>query len=480
MALWGGRFEGEASELFRRLNDSLPFDYRLVREDIEGSIAWAAGIHRAGVLSEAELADLKRALNELLAAVTADPELPLKDYLAAGAAGKPRDEDVHSWVERNLIARVGALGKKLHTGRSRNDQVATDVRLWTRRQIEKRLSELHAARASLVALAEREHATVMPGYTHMQRAQPVLMAHWALAYQEMLERDAGRLRDAGSRLNICPLGSGALAGTTFAVDREMIAKDLGFSSASRNSLDATADRDFIAETLFALAQTSVHLSRMAEDLILFMTQEFGFVEMDDSVTSGSSLMPQKKNPDACELLRGKSGRIIGSLMSLLTTMKGLPLAYNKDLQEDKEPLFEAMEQLSLCLCVVPKILDGMKVRREVCERAAKGGHANATDLADYLVEKGVPFREAHDVVGQLVRLALSGGVSLDELQIREMKQIAPIIEADVYPRLALKSLMERREILGGTGPEHVRRAVAQARARLSGEGQPPAGSGGGR
>lgn len=464
MALWGGRFQGGADPLFRRLNDSLPFDFRLAREDIEGSIAWANAIQRAGVLNADELTRLISALKVLREEVSKNPSAPLED-----AAG---DEDVHSWVERRLIAAVGPLGKKLHTGRSRNDQVATDVRLWTRSEIDERLCELHAARGSLISLALREHQTILPGYTHMQRAQPILMAHWALAYQEMLERDAARLRDARVRVNVCPLGSGALAGTTFDVDREAIARELGFDRAGRNSLDSTADRDFIAETLFALAQTSVHLSRIAEDLILFMTQEFGFVEMDDRVTSGSSLMPQKKNPDACELLRGKAGRITGSLIALFTTMKGLPLAYNKDLQEDKEPLFDAMEQLSLCLRVVPVVLDGLKVRREACERAARGGHANATDLADYLVSKGVPFREAHDLVGQLVRLALSGGKALEELEIRELKQIAPVIEPDVFSHLTLESLMARREIHGGTGPKHVQAAIVAAKSRLEAEARP--------
>lgn len=444
--------------MFRQLNDSLPFDYRLLKQDLEGSIAWARAIGGAGVLTNEEVARLVDAMDGLL------KEAAEKHDLIAGSFG--RDEDVHSYVERRLIELVGPLGKKLHTGRSRNDQVATDVRLWTRSAIDERVVELREARRSLIDLAERERSTVMPGYTHLQRAQPILFAHWALAYQEMLERDAARLADCRRRVNVMPLGSAALAGTTYAIDRGALAKDLGFESASRNSLDATADRDFIAETLFCLAQTSVHLSRMAEDLILFMTQEYGFVEMADSVTSGSSLMPQKKNPDACELLRGKSGRMVGSLVSILTTMKGLPLAYNKDLQEDKEPLFEAMEQLSMCLRVVPRVLDGLKVRREVCREAALGGYSNATELADYLVGKGVAFRDAHDQVGRLVRLAIEKGCRLEGLKVEDMRAISPAVAEDVYSALSLEAGLARREVEGGTGPRAVAAAIRAARERL--------------
>jgi argininosuccinate lyase/amino-acid N-acetyltransferase len=472
MALWGGRFDGSADPLFRQLNDSLPFDYRLLRQDLEGSIAWARAIGGSGVLTSDEVEKVVGGLRVLLAEAEKDQGLahssgsesqPTKTGSEHRAAA---DEDVHSYVERRLIELVGPLGKKLHTGRSRNDQVATDVRLWTRGAIDERLGELREARRSLIDLAERERGTIMTGYTHLQRAQPILFAHWALAYQEMLERDAARLADCRRRVNIMPLGSGALAGTTYAIDRAALAIDLGFESASRNSLDATADRDFIAETLFCVAQTSVHLSRMAEDLILFMTQEYGFVEMADSVTSGSSLMPQKKNPDACELLRGKSGRMIGSLVSILTTMKGLPLAYNKDLQEDKEPLFDAMEQLSMCLRVVPRILDGLKVRREVCREAALCGYSNATELADYLVGKGVAFRDAHDHVGRLVRLAIEKGVRLEGLSVAEMRGVSAAIGDDVYNALTLEAGLVRREIPGGTGPRAVSGAIVAARTRL--------------
>lgn len=459
MALWGGRFEGQPDALFREINDSLPFDYRLARQDIRASIAWARAIQRAGVLDAKDLDSLTQALSDLEKRVAADPSLPLRD----------KDEDIHSWVERQLVERLGALGKKLHTGRSRNDQVATDLRLWVRDEIDARAAELRAARASLLALGTREKATIIPGYTHLQRAQPVLLAHWCLAYESMLERDARRFLDARARVNVCPLGSGALAGTAYQVDRDAIARDLGFDAPTTNSLDAVSDRDFVVETLAAAAIASTHLSRLGEDLILYGSQEFGFVEFDDSVSSGSSLMPQKKNPDAAELLRGKAGRVVGSLVSLLVTIKGLPLAYNKDLQEDKEPIFDAMDHLSVSLRVVPRILDTLKVRRDVALRAAQGGHSNATDLADYLVAKGVPFREAHEIVGRIVRQALARGVAIEALPLPDLQQFTPKIGADVFERISLAAGLSRREIVGGTGERFVAQALQAARLRLESE-----------
>ncbi len=456
MALWGGRFETGPDALFKQLNDSLRFDFRLAEQDIEGSIGWARAIAGVGVLSGDELSRLTAALGALLKEVQADPGLP---------AGGP-DEDIHSWVERRLIESVGPLGKKLHTGRSRNDQVATDLRLWTRREIDRRLAELRECRRSLVELATREQQTVISGYTHLQRAQPVLFAHWCLAYVEMFERDEARLRDARRRVNVCPLGSGALAGTAYAVDRHALARDLGFDGPTANSLDAVSDRDFVIETLGACAVAAVHLSRLGEDLILYGSQEFALVEFDDAVSSGSSLMPQKKNPDSAELLRGKSGRVIGPLVSLLTTVKGLPLAYNKDLQEDKEPLFDAMDHLSMCLRVVPRILDTLKVRRGACERGAKGGYSNATDLADYLVSRGVPFRDAHEQVGRVVREALDAGKAIEELPLAELQRHAPACGADVFDQLTVEAGLSRREVHGGTGPGAVAAALAAARGRL--------------
>lgn len=469
MSLWGGRFSAGQDALFKAFNDSLRFDYRLARADIRGSKAWACAIYGAGVLSKAELEQLLQALGDLEKIVSENQSAPLGFDPLAPQTQTARDEDIHSWVERNLIARVGNLGKKLHTGRSRNDQVATDLRLWTRDEIDERLRGLNAARASLLSLAEREKATVLPGYTHLQRAQPVLFAHWALGYFEMLSRDAARFNDARRRVNICPLGSGALAGTAYRIDRNSLARDLGFDAPSANSLDAVSDRDFVVETLSAAAITSSHLSRLGEDLILYSSQEFGFIEFDDSVSSGSSLMPQKKNPDAAELLRGKSGRVVGSLVSMLTTLKGLPLAYNKDLQEDKEPLFDAMDTLSICLRIIPIMLDTLKVRRDTCESAAKGGYSNATDLADYLVAKGVPFREAHEQVGHLVRHALSRGLALDELPLEEIRSISPRAEEDVFQRLTLRAGLDAREVPGGTGPCAVAEAILHAKSRLGTE-----------
>ena len=460
MALWGGRFEGQADPLFREINDSLPFDYRLAPQDIRGSIAWARAIHRAGVLSADDLMKLTATLESLAAEVAADPALP----------SRANDEDVHSWVERRLIESLGSLGKKLHTGRSRNDQVATDLRLWVRDEIDARMNELAAARRSLIEIAERElrcdPPTVLSGYTHLQRAQPVLFSHWALAYEAMLERDSQRFADARRRMNICPLGSGALAGTAYQVDRAQIARDLGFDAPTTNSLDGVSDRDFVLETLAAASITAAHVSRLGEDLILYGSQEFALVEFDDSVSSGSSLMPQKKNPDAAELLRGKAGRVIGSLVSLLVTVKGLPLAYNKDLQEDKEPIFDAMDHLSVCLRVVPRIMSTLKVRRDACRKGAQGGHSNATDLADYLVSKGVPFREAHDIVGVVVRHAIGMGLAIEQLQLEELTRFSSVIQSDVFSSLSLQAGLAKREIPGGTGPHHVAHALANAKARL--------------
>lgn len=456
MALWGGRFESGPDALFRALNDSLDFDHRLALCDIDGSIGWAMAIRRAGVITHEELARLEAALGELRALIEKQPSLP------RGAS----DEDIHSWVERNLIEKIGALGKKLHTGRSRNDQVATDLRLWTRGAIDARLDELDECRRALLDLASREMATVLPGFTHLQRAQPVLLAHWCLAYAEMFERDAARLADARTRVNLCPLGSGALAGTAYRIDREQLARDLGFDAPTRNSLDAVSDRDFVVETLGACALCAAHLSRLGEDLILYATQEFGYFEHADKVSSGSSLMPQKKNPDAAELLRGKCGRVTGALVSMLTTLKGLPLAYNKDLQEDKEPLFDAMDHLSLSLRVTPVILDGLKVRREACRRGAQGGYSNATDLADYLVGKGVPFRDAHEQVGHAVRRAIELNVALEEMPIEALRSAAPLCEPDVFARLTIDAGLIQREVLGGTGPDAVGAALGAARGRL--------------
>lgn len=458
MALWGGRFDAESDPLFRAFNDSLPFDARLVAEDLRGSVAWARGLVAAGALGPDEADRIVAALGEVAAEAARDPS-------AIATAG---DEDVHSWVERKLVERTGDLGKRLHTGRSRNDQVATDLRLWTRSAIDARIDELRDAQRALVALGRREQATVLPGYTHLQRAQPVLFAHWCLAYAEMLDRDAGRFADARRRLDRCPLGSAALAGTAWPVDRAAIAADLGFAGGpTGNSLDAVSDRDFVVETLAASALAAVHLSRLAEDLIFYGTGEAAFVAFDDSFTSGSSLMPQKKNPDGLELIRGKSGRIVGGLVGLLVVLKGLPLAYDKDLQEDKEPLFDAMDALSMSLRGLVVILGGTTVDRARTEAAARGGHANATELADYLAERGVPFRTAHEIVGRVVRRAIDDRAALEELPLEVLRTFSDVIGEDVYDRLALATLLARRDVEGGTAPRRVAAALDRWEARLS-------------
>ncbi len=399
MALWGGRFTQAADSRFKSFNDSLRFDYRLAEQDIVGSIAWSKALVSVNVLSVQEQQQLEQALNHLLQSVQQDPE----QILASDA------EDIHSWVEQKLIEQVGDLGKKLHTGRSRNDQVATDLKLWCRDQGVHLLLALKTLQQQLVAVAAEHQATVLPGYTHLQRAQPVTFAHWCLAYLEMFERDESRLTDALARLNTSPLGSGALAGTAYAIDREVLAADLGFTRATRNSLDAVSDRDHVMELMSVASISMLHLSRLAEDMIFYTTGEAGFIELADTVTSGSSLMPQKKNPDALELIRGKTGRVYGALAGMMMTVKALPLAYNKDMQEDKEGLFDALDTWFDCLQMAGLCFDGIKVNAARTLEAAKQGYSNATELADYLVAKGIPFREAHHIVGVAVVAAIGKG-----------------------------------------------------------------------
>ncbi len=456
-SLWGGRFGGGPDAVFRAINDSLAFDWRLVRQDIAGSKVWARALGRAGVLTADEVGRLEQALTDLQEEVRQTPDAPAD----SGA------EDVHTWVEHRLIAMLGPLGKKLHAGRSRNDQVATDLRLWVREAIDERTAELRAMQHAFVTLAEREIETPFPGYTHLQRAQPVLLAHWALAHAESFDRDVGRLGDARRRANLCPLGAAALAGTAYPIDRETLARELGFDGPTANSMDAVADRDFVAETLAAAALCAVHLSRLGEELILYSSSEFGLVEMDDAVTSGSSIMPQKKNPDGCELLRGKAGRIIGAHAGFLTTLKGLPFAYNKDLQEDKEPLFGAMDQLSLCLRLAERVVAGCRFDRDRCRSAAVGGFANATELADYLVERGVPFRDAHEQTGRLVREAITRRCALEDLPFDAVRLHAPAAGEDAYARLTLDATLAKRDVRGGTAPARVRQAVSEFKQRLA-------------
>lgn len=450
MALWGGRFQGQPSLQFKKFNDSLPVDYRMAVQDIVGSIAWAGAIHSVGIINDTELTELTGALNELKASVEENPQ----QILGSDA------EDIHSWVEIALIEKTGDLGKKLHTGRSRNDQVATDLKLWCKETGGELLFALVNLQQAMMNLAEREKDTVLPGYTHLQRAQPITFGHWCLAYVEMFNRDIGRLKDALYRLDVSPLGSGALAGTAYPIDRNKLAHNLGFRTATLNSLDAVSDRDHVIELLASASISMMHLSRFAEDLIFYNSGEAGFVEMSDLVSSGSSLMPQKKNPDACELIRGKAGRVFGSLTGMLTTMKALALAYNKDMQEDKEGLFDAMDTWQECMEMAVLVADGLKVNRSRTLAAAQQGYANATELADYLVSKDIPFREAHHIVGEVVLAAIDKGVPLEDLTLTQLKEYSEKIGQDVYQHLDIESTLDKREALGGTSRGQVEQALA--------------------
>lgn len=456
MALWGGRFSQAADQRFKHFNDSLRFDYRLAEQDIIGSIAWSKALVTVDVLSYDEQKKLEKALNELLESVRQNPQQILQSDA----------EDIHSWVEQKLIEKVGDLGKKLHTGRSRNDQSTTDLKLWCKDEIAHLITAINELRKRLVLTAEQHQEAVMPGYTHLQRAQPVTFAHWCLAYYEMLTRDESRLQDTLKRLDVSPLGSGALAGTAYPMDRDELAHWLGFSCATNNSLDSVSDRDHILELLNNASIGMVHLSRFAEDLIIFNSGEANFIELSDRVTSGSSLMPQKKNPDALELIRGKVGRVAGALTGAMITFKGLPLAYNKDLQEDKEHLFDALDTWHECLDMAALVLEDIKVNYAICRQAAKQGYSNATELADYLVAKGIPFREAHHIVGEAVISAIAKQKALEELSLDELKIFSSVIEQDVYESLSLESCLAKRLAKGGVSPQQVKIAIANAKQQV--------------
>ncbi len=442
MALWGGRFTEGPDERFKNYNDSLKFDYRMALEDIEGSVAWADAIHEAGVLTDQECVDLKKALDEL----HKEAEENIHAIASAG------DEDIHSYIERRLIEKVGNLGKKLHTGRSRNDQVALDLKLWCRKAVDEILKALVHLEKELIATADRYQGKVFPGYTHLQRAQPVTFSHWVLAYAQMFERDYQRLKNAAEIMSTCPLGSAALAGTAYKIDREKLAHALGFKHATANSLDGVSDRDHVMELLSCASISMIHLSRLAEDLIIYNSGEARFVTLSDKVTSGSSLMPQKKNPDSLELIRGKCGRVVGALSGMLVTCKALPLAYDKDLQEDKERLFDAVDTWHDSLYMAALVFEGLKLNEERALDAAKGGYSNATELADYLVSKGIPFREAHSIVGRVVLHAISVQKPLEDLSVEEFKQFSNVISDDVYAPLQIESILQKRDIKGGTAP----------------------------
>lgn len=457
MALWGGRFTEGPDQRFKNYNDSLKFDYRLALEDIEGSICWAEAICEAGVLTASECENLKKALQELHNEVS--PNLQ-----AIAAAG---DEDIHSYVERRLIEKVGTLGKKLHTGRSRNDQVALDLKLWCLKACKRIREALVHLQKELVKVAAENQGALFPGYTHLQRAQPVTFSHWILAYVNMFERDYQRLGNTLDLLSTSPLGSAALAGTAYNIDRDKLAAALGFKEATANSLDAVSDRDYVMELLSDASISMVHLSRLAEDLIIYNSGEAHFVELSDKVTSGSSLMPQKKNPDALELIRGKCGRVVAALTGMLVTCKALPLAYDKDLQEDKERLFDAMDTWEDSLYMASLVFEGIKLNVKAAENAAKGGYSNATELADYLVSKGIPFREAHSIVGKVVLYAISMQKPLEAMSVEEFKQFNDVISDDVYPCLQLENIIARRNIKGGTAPAQTASELALWNERLA-------------
>ncbi len=455
-ALWSGRFSEPVSELVKRFTASVDFDRRLAEFDIDGSLAHARMLAACNILGKEDLAAIESGLTQI------------RGEIRAGAFEWSLDaEDVHLNIEKRLTALVGDAGKRLHTARSRNDQVATDVRLYLRASIDDIIELLQSAQRALIELASQHTNTIMPGFTHMQVAQPVSYAHHLMAYFEMLARDAQRMGDCRKRVNRLPLGSAALAGTSFPINRQMVAKELGFDGVCENSLDAVSDRDFAIEFCSAAALTMTHLSRFCEELIIWMNPRFAFVDLADRFCTGSSIMPQKKNPDVPELIRGKTGRVNGHLVALLTLMKGQPLAYNKDNQEDKEPLFDTVDTLTASLRVFADMVGGIKVNAAAMRRAALEGFATATDLADYLVKKGLPFREAHEAVAQAVKFADGRHCDLADLKLEELQQFSALVEDDVFAALTLEGSLESRSHIGGTAPARVKAAIAKARKTLS-------------
>jgi argininosuccinate lyase len=457
--LWGGRFKGATDPRFAEFNQSFCFDRRLFEVDVRASIAHCEGLAAGGVLTANDSKQISSALTTILERGRTDAA-----YFDESAA-----EDVHSFVEARLVEMIGDAGRKLHTGRSRNDQVATDLRLWLREEIDRIKTALRDTQQALVNLAEANRAVVLPGYTHLQRAQPVLFAHWCLAYFEMLARDRARLAEVRTRVNVLPLGSAALAGTSYPIDRDAVARALGFKAVSRNSLDAVSDRDFCIEFTSAASLIMMHLSRLAEDIILYATAEFGFLDLSDAIATGSSLMPQKKNPDSMELVRGKAGRVFGHLTALLAMMKGLPLAYNKDMQEDKEALFDTVDTVGACLDVTGTVLANIGLSEAKMRTAATQGYLNATELADYLARQGMPFREAHETVGRIVMHAIDQQAELRDLSLDDLRSFSPLIEQDVFEALSLERTLATKSQVGGTSPERVAEALASARKSLDEE-----------
>lgn len=454
--LWGSRFSKELNEDVNDFNSSLPFDKILYKYDIKGSIAHAKMLACQGIISECEKDEIIKGLSEILDEIE-NGKLQF-DY---------NFEDIHSFIEANLVKKIGATGKKVHTSRSRNDQVALDIRLYLKDEIKEIQKLILNLIKTLMDVSSNHFGTIMPGYTHLQRAQAVTLAHYLGAYIEMLKRDKSRLDDTYKRVNVLPLGAGALAGSPYNIKRNLVAEYLGFDSICLNSMDAVSDRDFIIETLSCLATIMLHLSRISEEIIMWSSFEFKFVELDDSYSTGSSIMPQKKNPDILELIRGKTGRVYGSLISILTTMKSLPLAYNKDMQEDKEPLFDSIKTTKNCLKILPDVIKTMKVNKDIMLKAAKEGFLNATDVADYLTKKGLPFRDSHNVAGKLVSYCIESKKTLDELSLEEFKKESSLFEDDIYSAIDIKNSVISKKEIGGPNPETVKHVLELNKIWLS-------------
>ena len=453
--LWKGRFKKELAKETNDFNASIHFDSRMYKEDITGSMAHATMLGACGIIEKSESEKIVQGLSEILT-----------DIESGKLAIDPGAEDIHTFVEGELTARLGQTGKRLHTARSRNDQVALDIRMTLKKEIDAIAADIKDLLAVLCKKAEENKGVILPGYTHLQRAQPITFGHHLMAYAAMLCRDLDRLADVKKRMNVLPLGSGALAGTTYPIDRRMVAAQLGFDDVSANSLDGVSDRDFCIELAAALSLVMVHLSRFSEEIIMWCSWEFKFVELDDAFSTGSSIMPQKKNPDIAELVRGKSGRVFGDLTTLLTMMKGIALAYNKDMQEDKELTFDAIDTVKGCIALFTGMVSTMQFNKANMEASAKRGFTNATDAADYLVNHGVPFRDAHGIVGRLVLLCLDKGISLDELPLSEYKEISPVFEEDIYEAISMKTCVEKRVTLGAPGPDVMEQVIAQNKEYL--------------
>ena len=447
--LWGGRFTKETDKLVYNFNASLSFDSKLYKQDITGSMAHASMLAKQGIIEEQEKEEILKGLKSILEDIENKKLEFTEEY-----------EDIHSFVEANLIDRCGDVGKKLHTGRSRNDQVALDMKMYVRDEIGEIDLLLKELLTSIYKIMSENVHTYMPGFTHLQKAQPVTLAHHFGAYFEMFKRDRSRLADAKKRLNLCPLGSGALAGTTYPLDRAYTAEVLSFDGPTLNSMDSVADRDYLIETLSALSTVMMHLSRFCEEIIMWNSNEYRFVEIDDGYSTGSSIMPQKKNPDIAELVRGKTGRVYGALMSILTTMKGIPLAYNKDMQEDKEFTFDAIDTVKGCIALFNGMISTMVFNKDNMEKSAKNGFTNATDAADYLVNNGVPFRDAHGIVGRLVLHCIDKGISLDEMSLEEYQEISPVFKEDIYEAISMKNCVEKRNTIGAPGAEVMTKVLA--------------------